>query len=72
LDVSGTSDEQDLILTWSETGGPTVRAAPEIQGFGSKMMSRSISQQLDGALSYDWKPTGVVVTLRMRKDRLAD
>ena len=71
LDVSGTSDEQDVILTWAETGGPTVRAAPEIQGFGSKMMSRSISQQLEGALSYDWKPTGVVVTLRMRKDRLA-
>jgi hypothetical protein len=35
------------------------------------MILRSISQQFDGALSYDWRPTGLVVTLRMRKDRLA-
>jgi two-component sensor histidine kinase len=71
LDVSSTADEDNVTLTWAESGGPTVRAAPEVQGFGSKMISRSISQQFDGALAYDWKPTGLVVTLRMRKDRLA-
>ena len=71
LDVSSTVDEQNVTLTWAESGGPPVRAAPEVQGFGSKMISRSISQQFDGALSYDWRPTGLVVTLRMRKDRLA-
>ena len=71
LDVSSTADEQNVTLTWAESGGPTVLAAPEVQGFGSKMISRSISQQFDGALTYDWRPTGLVVTLRMRKDRLA-
>ncbi|THD79447.1 MAG: histidine kinase [Phenylobacterium sp.] len=71
LDISSTTDDADLYLTWAETGGPPVREAPQMDGFGSRMISRSISQQFAGALSYDWQPTGVVVTLRLRKDRLA-
>lgn len=71
LDISSATDEQDLILTWSETGGPPVVAPPEMHGFGSKLISRSVAQQFEGALSYDWQPTGLVVTLRMRKDKLA-
>ena len=71
LDICSTSDERDVILTWAENGGPPVGAMSEMRGFGSKMILRSISQQFDGALSYDWQLTGLVVTLRMRKDRLA-
>lgn len=71
LDISSTTDDTDLILTWAETGGPPVEGAPEMGGFGSKMIARSMLQQLGGALSYDWQPTGLVVTLKMQKDRLA-
>ena len=71
LDISGSSDETHLELTWAEDGGPQVEGTPEMRGFGSKMISRSMAQQFDGALSYDWQPSGLVVTLRMRKDRLA-
>jgi hypothetical protein len=31
-----------------------------------------MAQQFDGSLDYDWQATGLVVTLHMRKDRLAD
>lgn len=71
LDVSSTSDESDIFVVWAESGGPTVQAPPKMTGFGSKMISRSLSQQFNGALSYDWQPSGLVVTLRLRKDRLA-
>jgi two-component sensor histidine kinase len=71
LDISSTADDADLCLTWAESGGPSVVRIPQMTGFGSKLISRSISQQFGGELSYDWQPTGVVVTLRMRKDRLA-
>lgn len=71
LDISSTADDANLCLIWAEDGGPPVHSAPELGGFGSRMISRSISQQFGGALSYDWQPTGVVVTLQMRKDRLA-
>jgi two-component sensor histidine kinase len=71
LDISSVTDDADLCLTWAETGGPPVRGVPDMEGFGSRMISRSMSQQFAGRLSYDWRPAGVVVTLRMRKDRLS-
>jgi two-component sensor histidine kinase len=70
LDISGTNDESDLVIIWAEDGGPVIELVPEMRGFGSKMISRSVSIDFGGALSYDWQPSGLVVTLRMRKDRL--
>ncbi|GAC1666856.1 MAG: hypothetical protein NVS9B2_07560 [Steroidobacteraceae bacterium] len=72
LDISSVTDERNLFLTWSETGGPSVTDIPAMQGFGSKMIARSISHELLGALTYDWQPSGLVVTVRVRKDRLAN
>ncbi len=71
LDISSTTDGADLILIWAETGGPPIRVLPRMVGFGSRMISRSVSQQFDGALSYDWQSTGLVATLQMNKERLA-
>jgi two-component sensor histidine kinase len=72
LDISSSTEDADLLLTWAETGGPPIHEVPVLDGFGSKMIARSLAQQFGGALSYDWRPTGLVATLRMRKDRLAD
>jgi two-component sensor histidine kinase len=71
LDISSTTDDDDVIVVWAETGGPTVSGAPDMHGFGSKLISRSIAHDLEGTLSYDWQESGLVATLRMRKDRLA-
>jgi two-component sensor histidine kinase len=71
LDVSGHADENDLHIIWAETGGPKIAQPPEMQGFGSQLIVRSVSRQFGGALDYNWQPTGLVATLRMRKDRLA-
>lgn len=71
LDISGAADEQDLILTWAETGGPPVVGAPVMDGFGSRMIAGTLSQQFDGTIAYDWQQSGLVVTLRLRKDRLS-
>ena len=71
LDISSTTDDDDVVVVWAETGGPAISGAPDMHGFGSKLISRSIAHHLDGALSYDWKERGLVATLRMRKDRLA-
>lgn len=71
LNISSHSDESDLFVVWAETGGPAVEAEPEMRGFGSKLIARSVSNQFHGALDYDWQPTGLVATLRMRKNRMA-
>ncbi|HET9429084.1 MAG TPA: HWE histidine kinase domain-containing protein [Allosphingosinicella sp.] len=72
LDISSRADHTDLYLTWAETGGPEVKSAPEMKGFGSKLIARSVADQFRGAIDYDWQATGLVATLRMRKDRLAN
>ena len=71
LDISGVADESDIVVIWAETGGPTLDEAPDMNGFGSRLLARSIADQLDGEIAYDWQPTGVVVTLRLGKARLA-
>lgn len=71
LDISSRSDEADLYIIWAETGGPEVKAQPEMKGFGSKLIARSVADQFRGTIEYDWQATGLVATLRMRKDRLA-
>ena len=71
LDVSGALDETHLTIAWAEDGGPPVEGKPEMHGFGSKMIARSMDQQFAGSLEYDWQASGLVVTLHMRKDTLA-
>jgi two-component sensor histidine kinase len=71
LDISSTIDDDHIILTWAETGGPPIPEAPELHGFGSNMVARSFSRHFGGQLTYDWQPTGLVATLVMRKGRLA-
>lgn len=70
LDLSGRTEDNEVYLIWAETGGPVVDHVPDLTGFGSKMIQRSIGRQLGGSIEYDWKPCGLVVTVKLRKDRL--
>lgn len=70
LDVTGRTEDGEVHITWAETGGPEVPAQPEMSGFGSQMVQRSVISQLAGSLSYDWQPSGLVATLIMRRDRM--
>lgn len=71
LDVSSRSDERDVFVVWAETGGPAVADAPSMGGFGSKLLTRALADHLGGSIAYDWQASGLVVTLQLRKDRLA-
>jgi two-component sensor histidine kinase len=71
LDVSSRSDGSNIFVVWAETGGPQIDQPPELAGFGSKMLARTVSDQLGGSITYDWQPAGLVATLRLGKDRLS-
>jgi two-component sensor histidine kinase len=71
LDVSCNAHGDDVVAMWTERGGPPVVAPTKLDGFGSKMMHRSMAVQLGGTIAFDWSDEGVVVTLRMSKRRLA-
>ncbi|UUR09342.1 sensor histidine kinase [Sphingomonas glaciei] len=70
LDVSSKMDGDYILVAWTETGGPPIGEAKALEGFGSKLIARSVSGQLGGELTYDWQKSGLVVTVRIRRDRL--
>ena len=61
----------EVVLVWTERGGPPAAAPAESPGFGTRLVSRSISGQLGGSIVRDWTAEGLVVTLRMDPARLA-
>jgi two-component sensor histidine kinase len=71
LDVSCVSPDREVVIVWTERGGPPVAAPTGPPGYGSKLVSRTMTRQLGGSHSYNWSPEGVVVTLRMNKDHLS-
>jgi len=70
IDVSGNADGDAIVVAWIERGGPPVAAPPRVEGFGSKLVQRSMAAQLEGTIACDWATEGLVVTLRMSKARL--
>ena len=68
LDIAWTvSRDEDgrpgFALQWTESGGPTV-APPTRAGFGQFAIEHSLSSTVDGTVSLDFLPTGLVCTIR--------
>ena len=63
VDVKWFVENGRLELTWGERGGPTIGGPPEHEGFGSQLAHSSVSGQLNGKLTFDWKPAGLVVQM---------
>ena len=72
LDVSCNANEDDVVITWTERGGPPIVAPAKLEGFGSQLVHRSMAAQLGGVIAFDWSQEGLVATLRMSKDRLTN
>lgn len=50
-----------FVLTWTETGGPTVTGPPAETGFGTSLATLSVEGQLGGRLERRWRPEGLEV-----------
>jgi two-component sensor histidine kinase len=70
LDLSSNTDADIIVLTWLERGGPTVATPDSVEGFGSKLVRRSIAGQLGGSIDYEWSEGGLIVTLRVDRCRM--
>jgi two-component sensor histidine kinase len=71
LDVTCAEDESEVVVVWTERGGPTVAAPDKPPGYGSRMIARTLSAQLGGAISMNWSSEGVIATVRLNESRLA-
>jgi len=53
-----------LILHWRENGGPPV-VQPTRKGFGSRVIERGLTHELDATVEHDYRPEGLVCTIDM-------
>jgi PAS domain S-box-containing protein len=54
----------ELAIHWHEQGGPSVRK-PERQGFGTRLIDRSIVHELGGFVEMSYAPSGVECLIRI-------
>jgi PAS domain S-box-containing protein len=58
-----------LILHWTESGGPPARKPPR-KGFGTSVIERMIRRQLKGEIHFDWRAEGLACKIVLRASRL--
>jgi two-component sensor histidine kinase len=56
----GPEPDQRFRLQWLEEGGPPIAAPPEGRGFGSMVLTRIAGATVDGTVTMDFTPTGLV------------
>lgn len=71
LDVSCSAHDEAVTIVWTESGGPKVQPPPEAGGYGTRLVERSVTGHLRGAIDYEWTVEGLVVTMKFNPDRLA-
>ena len=64
-------DGEALDFSWFETGGPPMESAPELRGFGTGLVRRSIEGQLNGSVNWRWKREGLNFHARIPMSGLA-
>jgi two-component sensor histidine kinase len=57
----------DLEMRWEERGGPVVKA-PARKGFGTRLIERALTSELNGEVALRYEPTGIVWTVRAHLD----
>jgi two-component sensor histidine kinase len=71
LDVSCTAADKEVTIVWTERGGPAVVAPSSPGGFGADLIKRTVAGKFRGSIHHDWSALGLIVTLRLDKERLA-
>jgi two-component sensor histidine kinase len=60
--LSWTITDARFRLRWQELGGPPV-TPPARTGFGSRMIERGLSAELQGKVAIDYRPGGIICTI---------
>ena len=71
LDVAWTRTDGRIRITWRERGGPPV-VPPERRGFGRVLLERLVGATLNGSVTLDFQPEGLVCEIEFPADGLAE
>jgi PAS domain S-box-containing protein len=65
-----TTHDDGVTIIWSEDGCTETVSEPESAGFGTRLIMMSITQQLGGTISKNWRKTGLQVEIGLPLKRL--
>lgn len=71
IDVSCSARDEAVTVIWTERGGPEVVPTSAPNGYGTKLVERSITSALRGSIHYAWEKDGLIVTLKIDPVRLS-
>ncbi len=69
LAVTWCHKDGEVRISWRESGGPTV-TPPEHRGFGRVLLERLVGATLNGSVTLDFRPEGLVCDIVFPHDRL--
>ena len=58
-------EEESLTIRWREVGGPHVRP-PSRRGFGTRLIERGLAIDLNGQVTLEYPPQGVICTIEAK------
>ena len=61
--------EDRVVFTWTESGGPPLPTRDR-SGFGSQLITSTITGSLHGDVAFDWQEGGLKVTLSVPYEEL--
>lgn len=70
LQIEWSDRGDDLMIQWTEQGGPAIAGLPDRSGFGSRLVRSTVRAQFGGDITYDWAPSGLCVSLRANRARI--
>ncbi len=56
--------DRGVAVIWTESGGPPAKK-PNRRGFGMNVIERSIADQLEGKVQFEWRSDGLRCTMRL-------
>lgn len=72
LDVSCVPHDDQVVIVWTERGGPKVVEPTGAPGYGTKLVSRTMQRQLGGSIDYAWSSLGLIASLTISGKNLID
>lgn len=70
IELNWSERDGELDLVWRETDGPPVRR-PAAEGFGTRLIKRSLAAELHGKVEMDFAPDGLVCRIVGRIEKAA-
>lgn len=67
--VASSATGESLIINWEEKGGPPVNPTPRRRGFGSRLLTSSLSQGA-GSVEVNFDPAGLTARVTLNKNQL--